>query len=115
MTDQGDQVVRPAGIEPATHGLENRCSIQLSYGRKIFENIGATGFEPATSCSQSKRSSQAELRPVITYSRLGPSCPPQSAGGLVQLLRSRLKLRPGNHSKKLFCRSAESSVKRCSD
>ena len=25
--------------------------------------VGATGFEPATSCSQSKRSSQAELRP----------------------------------------------------
>ena len=25
--------------------------------------VGATGFEPATSCSQSKRSSRAELRP----------------------------------------------------
>ena len=26
--------VRPAGLEPTTGGLENRCSIRLSYGRK---------------------------------------------------------------------------------
>ena len=28
---------RPAGLEPATYGLEIRCSIQLSYGRLNFE------------------------------------------------------------------------------
>lgn len=28
--------VRPSGFEPETDGLENRCSIQLSYGRLSF-------------------------------------------------------------------------------
>ncbi len=34
-------MVGAAGIEPATTGLENRCSIQLSYAplRKIYHNL----------------------------------------------------------------------------
>src|SRR4028119_553215 len=31
-----DLEARPAGLEPATCGLEVRCSVQLSYGRISF-------------------------------------------------------------------------------
>ena len=29
-------LVSPQGFEPRTHGLEGRCSIQLSYGPTVF-------------------------------------------------------------------------------
>ena len=29
-----ESVARPAGLEPATYGLEGRCTIRLCYGRR---------------------------------------------------------------------------------
>lgn len=33
------ELVRPAGLEPATLALEGRCSIQLSYGRSFEPRV----------------------------------------------------------------------------
>ena len=40
--------VPPPGIEPGAHGLEGRCSIQLSYGGIFAKKVGPKGLEPLT-------------------------------------------------------------------
>ncbi len=52
-----------------THSLEGCCSIQLSYGRLL---VGVEGFEPPTSCSQSRRATRLRYTPnetIITNER----------------------------------------------
>jgi hypothetical protein len=40
------KLVRPAGLEPATLGLEGRCSVRLSYGR-VGQEATIDGTPPA--------------------------------------------------------------------
>ena len=66
-------MARLAGLEPATTGLEGRCSIRLSYRRidwLIRESggpfgavVGVNGFEPLTFCSQSRRATRLRHTP----------------------------------------------------
>ena len=92
--------VIPFGFEPKTYCLEGSCSIQLSYGtyfsiqllvcritrrQKLREQkkrgwllipyVGAAGFEPATSWSQTRRDDRTTLRPelIILISFIKPT------------------------------------------
>ena len=56
---------RVMGIEP-TYPAWKAGVLPLNYTRILgFERIGVTGFEPATSWSQTRRSSQAEPHPEV--------------------------------------------------
>jgi hypothetical protein len=74
-------LVIPEGFEPSTYCLEGSCSIQLSYGTKIsflqktYQKVGVAGFEPATSCSQSRRDNRATLHPEKLWRRVRDSNP----------------------------------------
>jgi hypothetical protein len=48
---------------PCCKGERKRKSRKVLHCGISCSNVGATGFEPATSCSQSRRSNRAELRP----------------------------------------------------
>jgi hypothetical protein len=52
------------GFEPKTDYLEGSCSIQLSYRVETQEFcVGVAGFEPTTSCSQSRRDTGLRYTP----------------------------------------------------
>src|SRR6516162_5837336 len=66
------QVLRPWPLGDVTF-LANAASAVRAKRTSSASSVGATGFEPATSWSQTMRSSQAELRPVVswTLSKIG--------------------------------------------
>ena len=75
-------MARQEGIEPPTHSLEGCCSIQLSYWRFIRDRpaplasscqVGAPGFEPGTSCSQSRRDTRLRYAPHESPTLVGRS------------------------------------------
>ena len=66
--------VTQSGFEPETYCLEGSCSIQLSYWA-LIHCVGVAGFEPAASCSQSRRDNRATLHPEGKKRRVRDSNP----------------------------------------
>ncbi len=69
-------MARPAGLEPATYGLEGRCSIQLSYERiavtylAFLKMVGVEGFEPPTLWSQTRCATKLRYTPMYFFKKL---------------------------------------------
>lgn len=70
MKDQASTLILgklpPAGLEPAILRLTAACSTTLSYGGIMVpkNQVGMTGFEPATFCSQSRRATKLRYIPL---------------------------------------------------
>ena len=68
--------VRPAGLEPATDGLENRCSIHLSYGRSMTGAARALDRLTERNASRS-RAAPGRIRTCDLRFRKPPLYPPE--------------------------------------
>ena len=62
------KLVSPEGFEPPTHGLEGRCSIQLSYEPTVIIKIGADDENRTHATSLEGWSSTIELHPQKNWS-----------------------------------------------
>ncbi len=60
------------GFEPATPRTPCVCATRLRYIPKEvgFYKVGVAGFEPATSCSQSRRDDRATLHPEKVWANI---------------------------------------------
>jgi hypothetical protein len=67
-------MARPAGLEPATTGLEGRCSIQLSYGRVASGRFPRYGDECQRERLMWSGQQDSNLRPSAPKADALPDC-----------------------------------------
>ena len=100
-------MARLAGFEPATPGLEGRCSIQLSYRRSdsaplhviVTGMVGAAGFEPTTLCSQSRCATRLRHTPPESdcHTRAGDPARDAESYGSTSLPSTQIAAKNGRY------------------
>ena len=82
---------RPAGLEPATTGLEIPCSIRLSYGRKAFGVYRFVGFSKTGQIGQRQPAQRGGQAPFFPGPLLTPSRFPRSRASILRARAARTR------------------------
>ena len=84
-------MARPAGLEPATLGLEGRCSIQMSYGRMLVKRGRGREIRTPDILHPKQARYQTALYPVSKFFQTSKSACRSKEARIIRLMINYVK------------------------